>query len=217
MSPARTLRASASILAMTDLAAIALAGCAPEPAPTESSSASTSSPASATATQTSTPSASPSPTATLDEAAACLVGNWASEQADLDAYYEQINAAQEGSGASFTPVGRAGLAIREDGTYAWTPAVELTATLSGTEILVTLGGSIDGSYTVTGTTIATKNDSTENLQISATIDGEPTDAGTIGEQIGGAPLTNATFDCTDDTLLLTSSVSGTSVTTTLHR
>lgn len=210
MLAVRTGRTAATILA---LAALVLTGCAAEPDP----DASGSSPASVTPTTgtTATPTATSTPTPT--PAADCLIGDWTTNESDLVAYYDQINAALAGSGATFTPTGSAGLSVRADGTYSWLPSVHLIADVSGTQILVDLAGSIDGSYTAQGDTIATQNDSTENLQITATVDGAAVDAGTIGDQIGGAPLTNSTYTCSASTLELTSSVGDVPVTTTLHR
>lgn len=211
----RTGRTLAAIVALGVAGTLGLAGCVAEPGPGASGSASAT--PSGTATATATPSATPSPSASAASDAACLVGEWTSEEADLVAYYDQVNAALAGSGATFTPAGSAVLSMRADGTYAWLPAVQLTADVSGTQILIDLAGSIDGSYSVNGNTIATQNDSTENLKITATIDGASTDPGTIGDQIGGAPLTNSTFTCSDSTLVLTSSVADAPATTTLHR
>lgn len=205
----RTGRALAAILA---LSALALTGCVPEPEP----GASTSPSASPSATASPAPSATPTPSTPASDAD-CVIGDWTTSEADLVAYYDQVNAALAGAGATFTPAGSAGLSMRADGTYSWLPDVQLTADVAGTQILIDLAGSIDGSYTVSGDTIATQNDSTENLQISATIAGVATDPGTIGEQIGGAPLTNSTFTCSPSTLVLTSSVGDAPVTTTLHR
>ncbi|WP_298945189.1 hypothetical protein [uncultured Microbacterium sp.] len=203
----RTCRTVAALLA---LGALTLTGCVPEPEPGASASAT------ASATARATPSATPSASAPAS-AADCVIGDWTTSEADLVAYYDQVNAALAGAGATFTPVGSAGLSMRADGTYSWLPDVQLTADVAGTQILIDIAGSIDGSYTVRGDTIATQNDSTENLQISATIAGVATDPGTIGDQIGGAPLANATFTCSPSTLVLTSSVGDAPVTTTLHR
>ncbi|WP_298742115.1 hypothetical protein [uncultured Microbacterium sp.] len=203
-------RTGRTVAALLTLAALTLTGCVPEPEPSASASAT------ASATARATPSATPSASAPAS-AADCVIGDWTTSEADLVAYYDQVNAALAGAGATFTPAGSAGLSMRADGTYSWLPDVQLTADVAGTQILIDIAGSIDGSYTVSGDTIATQNDSTENLQISATIAGVATDPGTIGDQIGGAPLANATFTCSPSTLVLTSSVGDAPVTTTLHR
>ncbi|WP_292836638.1 hypothetical protein [Microbacterium sp.] len=207
-----SFRIGRAVAASAAVATLALAGCAAESGPGASASAS----ASASATPSATPSAMPTASAGTSEAA-CLVGDWTAGEADLAAYYDQVNAALAGTGASFTPAGSASLSMRADGTYSWLPAVQLTADVSGTRILIDLAGSIDGAYTVNGDAIATQNDSTENLQITATIDGASTEPGTIGDQIGGAPLASSTFTCSASTLVLTSQVADAPATTTMHR
>lgn len=211
--PARHIGRTAAAIAA--IAALALSGCAAEPAPgtsaTPSGSVSPAASPSSSASPSGTPSASTAPSAD------CVIGDWTTGEADLVAYYDQVNAALAGAGATFTPAGSASLSMRADGSYSWVPAVQLTADVAGTQILIDLAGSIDGSYTVSGDTIATQNESAENLQITATIDGASTDPGPIGDQIGGAPLTNSTFTCSDTTLVLTSPVGDAPVTTTLNR
>lgn len=201
---------SAAAVVLAGLA-FALAGCAPEPAgPTPSGSASTAPSASATA------SATPTPT---EEAtgAACLVGEWEMGQAELDEFYNDINALMAGAGVTFSPEGSAALTLGDDGTFTWAPNAVVTAQASGTAIIVTLGGTITGTYTATGDRIATDTESTTGLQISATINGEPTDAGAISEQIGGAPITDAAYTCTADTATFETAVGDGSATTILHR
>ncbi len=213
MTAFRTGRIAAAIIA---LAALALTGCAPEPEPGASSSPSASVSSSPTASATPSATATPTPTSDAPDAA-CLVGDWTTTEADLVAYYDQINSALAGTGATFAPSGSAGLSMRADGTYSWLPDVEIMAAVAGTEILIGLAGSIDGSYTATADTITTQNDSTDNLQITATIGGASTDPGTIGDQIGGAPLANSTYTCSPSTLVLTSTVADAPVTTKLQR
>lgn len=217
---ARTLGLVNRRLAPLSAAAVVLAaltlgvtGCAPEPeGPTASGSATPSASPSASA------SASATPTPTEDATgAACLVGEWEMGQADLEEFYNDINALMAGAGVTFSPEGSAALTLGDDGTFTWAPNAVVTANASGTTILVTLGGTITGTYTATDTRIATDTESTAGLQISATINGEPTDAGAISEQIGGAPITDAAYTCSADTATFETSVADGSATTILHR
>ena len=211
--PPRRVRTPVALAALTAAAALLLAGCAPEsddaaPSPTASATASPSPVVTSPAPQPTTDPADP----------ACVVGEWEMDQEDLTSYYDQINTLMEGSGASFSPAGRAGLSLRADGTFSWTPEVVVTADVAGSQISVTLGGSVDGSYTADDGAISTSDVSTENLSVSAaTQDGAPTDAGPIGGEIGGAPLTGAAYSCSGDTLELTTTVTDSPVTTTLSR
>jgi hypothetical protein len=139
------------------------------------------------------------------------------DQAALDGFYEDVNSAMVGAGVTFTPQGTAALTLGADGTFRWAPTVSLTAAVSGTTILVDMAGAIDGTYTSTDSTISTVTQSTDGLQISATIDGVPTDAGSVTEQIATAPLHDAIYTCSGDTLTLTSTVAGGPAASVLHR
>ncbi|PZU45250.1 MAG: hypothetical protein DI566_10500 [Microbacterium sp.] len=211
-----TRRPLASVLTLVSTATLALglAACAPTgdtPSPSGSTGGASSSPKPSSSASAS-PSASPSA-----DAAACLIGDWTMDQAGLDGFYGDVNTLLEGSGVVFTPQGSAALSITKDGAFTWSPSTQLTAAVSGTEILVTLGGQIVGTYTATGDRIATATQSTDGLVVSATIDGAETDAGAITEQIAAAPITDAAYTCSGDTLTLDSSLAGGTATSVLHR
>lgn len=193
--------------------AIGLSACAPEekpatkPTPTDS--------ASATPTPTPTPSATPSPSPTAD--LACLVGDWHMGQDQVTAFYNDVNSLMAGSGAVFTPAGTADLELRKDGSYTWTPAQHVTAMISGATMLIQFKGSITGTYTVTGNGIGGQTQDTSGMEIIATIDGKPTDAGSISQQIALAPITDAKYGCKTDTLTLINKLSDSTATSVLHR
>ncbi|RLK52472.1 hypothetical protein [Microbacterium telephonicum] len=202
-------------LAASALLALGLAACAPEVAAPDASASPTRSPLPG-----STPSPTPTPTPTSDAELLgpdCLVGDWTMDQAGLDQFYVGINAATAGSGIGLTPKGTATLMMGSDGTYAWAPSAEITAQAGGTAIVVTLGGSVDGTYTATDDRVTAATTSTDALQISATLDGSPTDASAVAEQISTAPVADAGYACTADTLTLTSTVAGGTATAVLHR
>ena len=138
-------------------------------------------------------------------------------QSDLEAFYNDVNGALAGAGVSFAPQGSATLALGADGAFTWTPAVQLDAAVSGTTIVVTTGGDITGSYSATSDRITTANQSTDNLQVSATIDGAETDAGSVTQEIAGAPVSDASYTCAGDTLTLVSQIGGSPATSVLHR
>lgn len=205
-------RTVSSAFALTSVAVLALglAACAPEGSPSPSQSASRTPSASASAAAT------PSPSETAD-AAACVVGTWTMGQPELEAFYGDINGALSGSGVMFTPEGSAALVLGADGAFTWTPDARVTAEVSGTEILITLAGNIDGTYVVAGDRITTDTQSAEGLQVTATIDGAETDPGEITEQIAGAPITDSAYTCAGDTLTLVADIGGAAATTVLHR
>jgi len=205
-------------LAVVTAAALALglSACAPlDEKPTSQPSTSGSASATPTPTPTPTPTATPSPSPTAD--LACLVGEWHMGQDQVDAFYNDVNSLMSGSGAVFTPVGTADLVLRKDGSYSWTPAERVTANVSGTTILIHFKGSITGTYTVTGNGIGSQTQDTSGLEIIATIDGNPTDAGAISQQIAGAPITDAKYGCKPDTLTLINKLSDSTATSVLHR
>lgn len=138
-------------------------------------------------------------------------------QSELESFYADVNGALAGAGVTFTPQGSATLALGADGAFTWTPAVQLDAAVSGTTILVTIGGDITGTYSATADRITTANQSTDGLQVSATINGAETDAGTVTQEIAGAPVTDASYTCAGDTLTLVSQIGGAPATSVLHR
>lgn len=208
----RTL-APALALAGAAVLAVALSACAPEAAPSPSGSSTTASPRPSSSSSAST---SPSATPTGD-AAACLIGTWNMDQAGLDRFYADVNTNLSGAGVVFTPTGTASLVLGADGAFSWKPDTQVSAAVSGTEILIQIGGEIAGAYTATADRISTTSQSTDGLQVSATIDGAPTDAGSITEQIAGAPVTDASYTCEGDTLTLQSDIGGAPATSVLHR
>lgn len=135
----------------------------------------------------------------------------------MDRYYGDVNAALAGAGVTFTPKGTATLVMGADGTFSWMPVVDLTAEVSGTTIDVTIGGHLDGTYTATGDRITSKTTSSDGLQVNATIDGAPTDAGAVTEDIAAAPISDAAYTCAGDTLTLVSDIGGANATSVLHR
>ncbi|MFT3797407.1 hypothetical protein [Microbacterium sp.] len=192
--------------------ALVLPGCAAESSPTPTSSGSASKPA-ASASASATPSAGATGEATAD----CLVGEWYMGQDELTAFYQSINEVMAGSGVEFSPVGSATMTMDAAGTYSWAPSTEVTAQVSGVTILVTFGGSMEGTYTATADRITSSPLATSALEVTATIDGVATDPGAISEQIAQAPVGDAAYTCTTDTLTLTSEVAGGSATSVFHR
>ncbi len=217
VTPVFALAASAALL-------LGATACAPEGArPGASASAGTSPSTSPTAsgapTATSAPSATPTPTATPGTVtgAACLPGTWTMGQAALTDFYTDINTVISGSGIGLTPRGSATLTVGTDGTYAWAPAIEVTAEAGGTAILVDLGGRADGIYRVEGDRVVSESVSTDGLTATATLDGAPTDASAVLPQITAVPLTDAAFTCAGDTLTLGSTIPGGAATAVLQR
>lgn len=206
-----TRRRLAPVLTLACAAALAagLSACAPEgtsPTPT------------ATGPVSPSPSTTTSPTPSEDPSAdACLVGDWTMDQAGLERFYADINGLMDGAGVVFTPQGSAALTLAADGAFSWAPRAEVTAEVSGTTILISFGGHTDGTYTATADRISTDTQSTDGLVVTATIDGAPTDAGAVADQIAGAPVTDASYTCTADTLTLVTEVAGGTATSVLHR
>ncbi|MCT9819819.1 hypothetical protein N3K63_05890 [Microbacterium sp. W1N] len=211
-----TRRRLAPMLALSASALLvcALAGCAPEGTAPTATGTSTSSPRASVSPSAST-TATPSPSAAAG--AACLIGDWRMDQAGLDRFYADINTILSGADIGYTPQGTASLTIGADGAYAWTPPTNVTADVGGTEIAVTLGGALSGTYTATDDRITADTTSTDGLQVSATLDGAPTDASGIIEQIAASPVADAPYTCEGDTLTLESTISGGTATATLQR
>lgn len=204
LAPALTLACAAALT-------LGLSACAPEDSPGPTSSGSTGS-----GSAGGSASATPTPTASAD-AVDCLTGTWTMDQAGLEQFYGDINALMTGAGVVFTPEGSAQLTLGPDGTYTWAPDAAITAEVSGTTILVDISGRTEGAFTATADRISSDTQSTEGLVIAATIDGTPTDAGAITEQIAGAPVSDASYTCSADTLTLVTEVSGSTATSVLHR
>ncbi len=139
------------------------------------------------------------------------------DQAGLEEFYNDINDLMAGAGVRFTPTGTAALTLAEDGTFIWAPDARVTADVAGTTIDITLAGEIIGTYTSTDSRISTDTSSADGLTVTATVGGNPIDPGEVTEEIAAAPITDASYVCTDDTLTLETAISGGSVTTLLHR
>lgn len=200
----------APALAVTSAAllAFALTACAPEASPSPSGSASGTKPsATGSASASATPSEAPT-SAAPPAATDCLPGTWVMDQASLDRFYGDVNAALSGAGVSFTPKGSAELTLGADGSFSWAPALELTAEVAGTLIVVTVGGSTSGAYTATADRLTSDTVTADGLEVSATIDGAPTDAGELSDQVASAPVADSAYTCEGDTLTLVSEIGG---------
>lgn len=216
-------RRATTVLTLVCAAALTagLAACVPEgsrPAPSTSTSGATSGAASGSAT-----SAAPTPSGTATSASptvdgrACLAGTWTMDQAGLDRFYGDVNALTGGAGASFTPSGSATLALTPEGGFTWTPDTQITAVASGTTIQISLSGDTTGTFSATADRLTTDTQSTDDLVVVATIGGVETDPGPIAEQIAAAPITDAGYTCTTDTLTLQTPIAGGTATSILHR
>ncbi|ODT42082.1 MAG: hypothetical protein ABS62_04395 [Microbacterium sp. SCN 70-200] len=210
--PRTAALAAAAVFA--GILALGATACAPEPEPT--ATATTGPTETATATPTTSATTTPTPTETAS-ADACLVGTWVMDQDALTAFYDQVNDLQAGSGVSFSPTGSATMVLGADGGYTWTPDAQVTAQASGVTIDLTFAGHMDGTYTATDTQITSDVVTTDDLQITATIDGTSTDPGDIAHEIAAAPLSDAAYTCSADTLTLESSMLDSSVTSNFRR
>lgn len=206
------LTVTASVVACALASVFALTACAPDAPGADPSASPTGS-----ARPTASASPTPTPSASASADAECLIGTWTMDQAGMDQFYGDINELLAGAGVTFTPQGSATLTLGADGAFTWAPSADVTAAVSGTDILVTLGGQITGTYTATGDHVSTTAQSAEALTVTATIDGAETDPGSISEQIAGAPVTDASYVCSADTLTLETAISGGTATSVLHR
>lgn len=198
--------------------AVSLTACAPEgasPSPSGSTASAAVSPT-ASASASGAPSSTPSPSSPAD-ATACLAGEWAMDDAALASYFSDINGLLSGAGIAFTPQGTAALTLTREGTFSWAPDAEVSADVAGTTILITVGGRSDGTYTATADRITATSPVADGLEVTATIGGADTDPGEMAREVAGAPLTDASYTCTDDTLTLGSSIAGGTATAVLHR
>lgn len=146
----------------------------------------------------------------------CLVGTWTMDEAALTAFYEQIGA-MAGGVMAFSPVGSATLTMDAAGSYTWAPDATITASASGIDVEVVLGGSIRGSYAVDGDRITTGTDSVDELSITASAGGVEIDPGAVAEGIRSAPLNDSTYACSDHELTLTTVVTEQTLTSTFAR
>ncbi|GAA5031342.1 hypothetical protein ACFQRL_10505 [Microbacterium fluvii] len=212
MTRERMLHTCALAGTSTLLAVLALTGCtAAETEPTPQATASAPS-----ALPSDSASASATPSTMADDDPACLLGAWTMDQQALTDFYDQIGAISSEAGMTFTPDGSAGLEITAD-TFTWTPDLTLAIDAAGTPMSVEVGGSMSGDYTATPGHLTTGTTSVNDLVIVADAAGKAIDAGAIAEQIAGAPLTDATFTCTDETLVLETAVADGTAIATLSR
>ncbi|MFT4213626.1 MAG: hypothetical protein QM622_02465 [Microbacterium sp.] len=204
------IRRPAIALAATVLS-IALTACAAETS-TTSTSTERADPTSVATTSTAEPSPDPVPTG-----AACLVGSWIMGEDELAGFYADINDTMAGSGVRFTPTGSATMTLDADGAYSWAPEAEVAAKASGVTILVTFAGELTGTYSATDEHLTAQTVVADDLVITATVEGVETDAGEITDEISQAPLSDAAYTCTSDTLTMVSEVSGGSAASVFRR
>ncbi|BDV32004.1 hypothetical protein [Microbacterium terricola] len=208
----RMLRTTA-VAGATMTGLLLLAGCTgqtnhPDPGPTASTAPSESGSASG----------EPSPTVSAGDTddPACLIGDWDVDEQSLTDFYAQVSAIAGEAGITFTPEGTAALTIGAD-DYTWTPDLTLKLDAAGTPMSVDISGSISGTYTATPGHIATDATVANDLEIVADAAGQAIDAAEIVEQIVQAPVGDATFACTPDTLELDTAVADGVATLTLTR
>ena len=207
-------RFTRSVIALgATLALFALAGCSGG-GDTEASS----SPSTSAASRTPTPAPEPTTDAAADDPA-CLYGTWTLDQAGLTAYFDQINQlmAAQGAMVEFSPEGSAVLVIDDAGTFDWVPTTVTTAKIAEQEMIVTMNGTLSGTYTASPGVIFTDPEVDNQLQITATVGGVDIDPSAVAGQISTAPIGDSRFVCTSTTLELTTTVAGASVITSLFR
>ncbi len=210
MNDRRRLRSIVAVGAT--LALFALAGCS------GGGDADTSSSPDSSASRTPTPAPEPTTDAATDDPA-CLYGTWTLDQAGLTSYFDQINQimAAQGTMVEFTPEGSAQLVMDDAGTFDWMPTTVTTAKIAEQEMIVTMNGTLSGTYTASPGVIFTDPEVDNQLQLTATVGGVDIDPSAVAGQISTAPIGDSKFVCTDTTLELTTTVAGASVMTSLSR
>jgi hypothetical protein len=166
---------------MTVLSAIVLAGCTGAPT--------------AEATRTRTP--SPTPTA------ACIVGTWKADAAQLQALYDAIPADLDYPPATLAPTSSVVVAFDADGGFVFTQDVPTTLTWEGHAAAVALGGSMTGTYRASGTSIAlTAKDDALTVTPSDTSTASTVFAAATQVTLDEWPVSATTFSCAGDALRL---------------
>jgi hypothetical protein len=167
----------------------------------------------AAATRTHTPAASPSPTP-----AACIVGTWTADAAQLQPLYDAIPANLDYPPATLGADSSLSLVFADDGTFTFAQDVPATLTWEGHPAAVALGGTMTGSYRTAG----------DGLRMTSTDDGltvTPTDASTASALFAAAtqvtldewPVSATAFHCDGDTLSLDLDTEGHPATVALTR
>ena len=174
-----------TVLAVTAVTVLALAGCstgeAPEPETDPSALASDATP------DPDAPVADP-----LDPE--CLIGDWRISQAEMQSFYDAVSGTTEG--LTLTIEGDTGLSFTAD-QYRYTPSFTLVLDIAGVLGEGVTTGSLGGGYTASAGVITTTVGDND-LQTIVTINGATQDAsGTLGSIIASDPINQAPFDCTD--------------------
>jgi hypothetical protein len=143
----------------------------------------------------------------------CPAGDWYASQDELQAFYDTVGAR---AGVAFVFRGDATLQLREDGTLSYVlEDFLLMQEAGGTRVDVRLTGTIDGSYSVSGSVLRTSG-IRSNLTTDAFVDDEPMEAGALTDSfVSQFPFSDATYQCVGDDLVMDVPVLGTTHALTL--
>ena len=146
--------------------------------------------------------AAPATEAPADESGAdCLVGDWVITEAELNAYYDALEAALSASGPAptFDIAGQA-LVTFTPADYTYTANFDLTLGVAGQEGTGASTGTVSGTWTpVDGVILAETTDS--NLTVSVSIGGITFDGSELANGLlDSSPINAAPFDCAGPTL-----------------
>ena len=174
---------------------------ATEPAPTEPTVTEPPAPE-APATEAPAATAAPATEAPGEESGAdCLVGDWVITEAEMNAYYDALEATLSASGPAptFDIAGQA-LVTFTPATYTYTADFDLTLGVSGQEGTGTSTGTVSGTWTpVDGVIVGETTDS--DLTVSVSIGGITFDGTELANGLlDSSPINAAPFDCAGPTL-----------------
>ncbi len=191
----RSVRALAAVSAMTAVAFAGLAGCRDD----SSVPASTASTASTASPMTTVPPPRP--------VTGCPTGTWALSQQELQGYFNTVGAM---TAVSVVVTGDAELRLGTDGRMSFVVGdFRFAQDAGGTRIDLSMDGSIEGVYTVTGS-VLTVDALVPDATASASVDGTEMDVGPVlANFVAQLPFDGASVECTGDDLALDVNVVGT--------
>lgn len=173
------------------------------------SSAATTAPAPTTAAPTTAaPTTAPPVPTTAAPSADCLIGNWVISDAEMNAFYDTIEAQIEAGDVEISITGQTALDFTAD-TFRYTPAFTLSIDVVGQTGEGVTSGSVGGTY-VDDDGLLTTTLTESNLDVTVTVMGQTFNGSDLANgMLNSFPIVDSPYTCDPNpTIMFKTSVGG---------